>query len=67
MLRRLLLAVLIPPLLLGVTLLVVIGLKDFNLLVDIVSRLIVVTVIIGIPVIIVRMIVFPGRSRNERR
>ena len=67
MLRKLLLAMLMPPLLLGVTVLVVIGLKDFDLLVAIVSRLIVLAVIIGIPVIIVRMIVFPERSRDERR
>ena len=67
MLRRLLLAMLIPPLLLGIGVLVVIGLKDLDLLVAIVSRLIVVTVIIGIPVIIVRMIIFPGRSRDVRR
>lgn len=67
MLRKLLLAVLMPPLLVAVMVLVVIGLTDFDLLVAIVSRLIVVTVIVGVLVTIIRMIIFPGRSRDERR
>ncbi len=67
MLRRLLLVVLIPPLLLGAAVLVLIGLRDLDLLVAIVSRLIPVAVIIGVPVIVIRMILFPRRSRNERR
>jgi len=66
-LRRLLLAILVPPLLIGVTLLVLIGLRDFDLLVAITGRLILVIVIIGIPLMILRMIVFPGRSRDRRR
>jgi nitrate reductase gamma subunit len=59
MLSRLLRIVLIPPLLIAVTVLVIIGLKDFNLLVAIVGKLIVATVIIGIPVLIMRRIIFP--------
>ena len=57
--RRLLLAIFVPPLLVAVTVLVVIGLRDFDLLVAIVSKLIVVAVIIGIPVMILKMIIFP--------
>jgi len=67
MLRRLLLAILIPPLIIAVLVLVVIGLRDFDLLVAIVSRLIVLTVIVGIPIIILKMIIFPKKSRNGRR
>ncbi len=67
MLRRLLPAMLVPPLLLGAAVLVLIGLRDLDLLVAIVSRLFVVTVIIGIPVMIIRMILFPRGSRDERR
>lgn len=67
MLRKLLMAILIPPLLIAVTVLIIIGLKDFDLLVAVVSRLIVVIVIIGIPVIIVKMVVFPNRQRTGRR
>ena len=65
--RRLLLAVLIPPLLIGLALLVLIGLNDSDLLVSIATRLIVVAVVIGIPVMIVRMIISPGKPRNGRR
>jgi len=67
MLRKLLLAILIPPLLIAVLVLVVIGLRDFDLLLTIVSKLIVLAVIIGIPVIILKMIIFPKKSRNGRR
>ncbi len=67
MLRRLLLAILVPPLLIGVTLLVVIGLRDFDLLVAITGKVILVIVIIGIPLMILRMIVFPGKPRDRRR
>ena len=67
MLRRLLLAILVPPLLIGLALLVVIGLRDFDLLVAITGRLILVIVIIGIPLMILRMIVFPGKPRDRRR
>jgi len=66
-LRRLLLAILVPPLLIGLALLVVIGLRDFDLLVAITGRLILVIVIIGIPLMILRMIVFPGKPRDRRR
>jgi len=63
-LRRLLAAILIPPLVIGLALLVLIGLRDFDLLMSITTRLIVVAVIIGIPVMVVRMIISPGRPRN---
>ena len=65
--RRLLLAIFVPPLLVAVTVLVVIGLRDFDLLVAIVSKLIVVAVIIGIPVMILKMIVLPKKKENGRR
>jgi len=66
-LRRLLMVILIPPLAIGLALLVLIGLRDFDLLVSITTRLIVVAVVIGIPVMIVRMIILPGKPRNGRR
>ena len=61
MLRKILLAILTPPLLIAILVLVVIGLKDFDLLVVIVSRLILVAVIIGIPVMILKMIFLPRK------
>jgi len=67
MLRKLLLVILIPPLVIGVTALVLIGLMDFDLLVSITTTIIVVAVVIGIPAMVVRMIIFPGRPRNGRR
>jgi len=66
-LRKVLLVIIMPSLLIGVTVLVLIGLRDFDLLVSIATRLIVVVVVIGIPVMVVRMIIFPGRPRNGRR
>jgi len=66
-LRKLLLAILMPPLVIGLALLVLIGLIDFDLMISITTRLIVVAVVIGIPVMVVRMIAFPGRPRNGRR
>ena len=65
--RKLLLAILMPPLVVGLALLVLIGLRDFDLLVSITTGLIVVAVVIGIPVMIVRMVFRPGRPRNGRR
>ena len=65
--RKLLLAILMPPLVVGLALLVLIGLRDFDLLVSITTGLIVVAVVIGIPVMIARMIIFPGRPGNGRR
>ena len=65
MLRKILLALSIPPLLIAIAVLVLIGLKDFDLLVAIVSRLIVVAVIIGIPVMILKMIILPKKSKTE--
>jgi|GEM_PF-2385641 len=62
MLRKLLMLVLLPPLLICAAVLVMVGLKDLDLLVAIVSKLMVVTVIIGIPVILIRMTILPGRS-----
>lgn len=67
MLRRLLLAILVPPLVIGVTLLVLIGLRDFDLLLAITGKLILVIIIIGIPLMILRMIVFPAKWRDRRR
>ena len=67
MLSRLLMVILLPPLLIAVAVLIMIGLKDFSLLVAIIAKLLVVTVIIGIPVIIVKMIIFPKKERNGRR
>ena len=67
MLRRLLMLLLIPPLLIGFTALVLIGLRDFDLLVSIATRLIIVAIVIGIPVMITRMIILPGKPRNGRR
>ena len=62
MLRKLLMLLLLPPLLIGAAVLVVIGLKDLDLLVTIVSKLLVVVIIIGIPVMLIRMTILPGRS-----
>ncbi len=60
-------AILIPPLLIASTVLVLIGLKDFDLLVAIVSSLIVIAVIIGVPVMILKMIIIPRKKENGRR
>ncbi|MFO7772500.1 MAG: hypothetical protein R6V59_00895 [Dehalococcoidia bacterium] len=62
MLRKLLLAILIPPLLIVITVLVLIGLRDVDVLATIVSRLIVLTVIIGIPVMILKMVFLPRKK-----
>jgi hypothetical protein len=67
LLRSILMAILIPPPLIAITVLVIIGLKDFDLLVAIVSRLIVVAVIIWIPVMILKMIILPKKRENGRR
>jgi len=67
MLRKLLMLLLLPPLLIGAAVLVMIGLKDLDLVLVIVSKLMVVAIIIGIPVILIRMIISPRRSRSERR
>ncbi len=67
MLRKVLLVIIMPSLLLGVTVLVLIGLRDFDLLVSITTRLIMVAVVIGIPVTAVRMVMSPGKKRNGRR
>ena len=56
---RLVRLILIPPLLIAVTALVVIGLKDFDLMVTITAKVIVVIVIVGIPVFIVKRLIFP--------
>ena len=58
MLIRLLRLVLIPPLFLGVTVLVIVGLKDLDLLVVIIPKLIVAVVFIGITMFIVRRLFF---------
>ena len=67
MLRKLLMLLLLPPLLICAAVLVMIGLKDLDLLVAIVSRLTVVAIIIGIPVMLIKMIISPRRSRDGRR
>jgi len=59
MLSRLLRIILIPPLLIAVTALVIIGLIDFDLLVTIMPKLIGAILIIGIPVLIVKRLLFP--------
>ena len=64
---RLLMAILIPPLFIAITVLVVIGLKGFDLLVAIVSRLIVIAVIIGVPVMILKMVILPKKKEDGRR
>jgi len=65
MLSRLLRAALIPPLLIAATVLLIIGLTDFDLLLIIIPRLIVATVIIGLPVLIVKRIIFPENSKRR--
>ena len=62
MLRKLLMLLLLPPLLIGAAVLVMIGLKDLDLLVAVITRLLVVAIIIGIPVILTKMTILPGRS-----
>jgi hypothetical protein len=66
-LRRLLMAIVVPPLLIAVAVLVVIGLRDFDLLITIISKLIVIAVIIGIPVMILKTVIFPRKKENGRR
>jgi len=66
-LRKLLMAILVPPLLIAIIALVAIGLRDFDLLVAIVGRLIVVIVIIGIHVMILKMLFVPKKKQNGRR
>ena len=58
MLSRLIWVTLIPPLLIAVTVLVIVGLIDFDLLVTITVRVIAVIVIIGIPVLILKRLLF---------
>ena len=65
MLSRLLRAALIPPLLIAATVLLIIGLTDFDLLVAIIPRLIVAVVIIGLPVLVVKRIIFPENSKRR--
>ena len=59
MLTKLLKLALIPPLLVMVTALVIIGLMNFDLLMAIMPKLIVAFIIIGVPVLIVKRLVFP--------
>ena len=58
MLSRLLRLVLIPPLLIAVTVLVIIGLKDLDLLVEIIPKLVVAVVLVGITIFIVKRLFF---------
>jgi uncharacterized membrane protein len=62
--RRWLTAILLALLFIATTVLVVIGLKDLDLLVAIASRLIVVAVIIGIPVMILKTLLFPRKKED---
>ena len=59
MLSRLMRLVLIPPLVIAVTALVIIGLVNFDLLMAIVPKLIVAIIVIGVPVLIIKMMFFP--------
>jgi hypothetical protein len=65
MLSRLLRLVLIPPLLLGMTALVIIGLKDLDLLAAIIPKLIVAVVLISIPILILRRLLFPVNNKRK--
>jgi hypothetical protein len=67
MLRRLLMLIVLPPLLAAMGVLIMVGLGDIDLLVAIVSKLMIIAIIIGIPVMAARMILFPGRSQDRRR
>ena len=58
MLSRLLRLVLIPPLLIAVTVLVIIGLKDLDLLAAIIPKLVVAVVLVGITIFIVKRLFF---------
>lgn len=58
MFNRLLRVILIPPLLIAVTALVIVGLKDPDLLATVTARGIAVIVIVGIPVLIVKTLLF---------
>jgi len=59
MLSKLLKLVLIPPLLIMVTALVIIGLMKFDLLIAIIPKLIVAIIIMGVPVLIAKRVIFP--------
>jgi len=59
MLSRLIWVTLIPPLLMAVTVLVIVGLMNFDLLIIIIVKVIAVIVIAGIPVLILKRLLFP--------
>jgi len=59
MLSRLIRVILIPPLLIAVTVLVILGLINFDLLVTITVKVIAVIVIAGIPMLILKRLLFP--------
>jgi hypothetical protein len=58
-LSRLIWVTLVPPILIAVTVLVILGLINFDLLVAITARVIAVIVIVGIPVLILKRLLFP--------
>jgi hypothetical protein len=58
-LSRLIWVTLVPPILIAVTVLVILGLIDFDLLVIITARVISVIVIVGIPLLILKRLLFP--------
>ena len=58
MLSKLLRLVLIPPLLIMVTALVIMGLTKFDLLMAVIPKIIVAIIIIGVPVLIVKRVIF---------
>ena len=58
MLNRLLRIMLIPPLSIAVTVMNIIGLTDFDFLVTITVKVIAAIVILGIPVIVMKMLLF---------
>ena len=57
--KRLLRVMLIPPLLIAVTALVVVCLKNPDLLGTVIARVIVVIIIVGIPLLMVKTLLFP--------
>ena len=59
MLSRLIWVTLVPLLLIAVTVLVIVGLINFDLLVIITVKVIALIVIVGIPVLILKRLLFP--------
>ena len=64
MLSKLFKLILIPPLLIMVTALVIIGLAKFDLLTAIIPKVIVVVIIVSVPVFIVKTVLF---SKHQKK